>query len=101
MGRTAVLEYVYLLVDCTCTHEATVSRRACFASLASIFKPVLTFWLSDLRCRLKGNLSGPMKTGIGPGGPHTMAVSYDYISGRVHVRRIYLLIAINKLLINY
>ena len=26
-----------------------------------------------------------MKTGVGPGGPRSMAVSYDYISGCVHV----------------
>ena len=62
-----------------------MSRLACFASFASIYRPVLTFWQSDRKCRLKGNLSGPMKTGVGPGGPRSMAVSYDYISGCVHV----------------
>ena len=74
----------YLLVCNTCTPGTTVSRLACFAS---IYRPVLTFWQSDLKCRLKGNLSGPMKTGVGPGGPHPMAVSWDYISDRVHVAR--------------
>ena len=64
-----------------------MSRLACFGSLASIYEPVLAFWQSDSKYRLKGKLFGPMKTGIGPAGPHTMAVSYDYISGRVRVRR--------------
>ena len=64
-----------------------VSDMACFSSLALINAPVLTFWQSDLKCRLKGNLSGPMKAGVGPGGPRPMAVSRDYISGLVHVRR--------------
>ena len=59
----------------------------CFASFVSIYVPVLTFWQSDQKCRLKGNLSGPMKAGVGPGGPRPMAVSYDYISGRVHLKR--------------
>ena len=58
--------------------------KACFASLASTYRLVLTFWQSDLKCRLKGNLSGPMKTGVGPGGPLPIAVSWDYISGREH-----------------
>ena len=62
-----------------------MSHMACFASLASISEPVLTFWQSDPKCRLKGNLNGLMKTGVGPGGPRSMAVSYDYISGRVRV----------------
>jgi len=75
----------YLLVCTTCTPGTTVSRLACFASFASIYRPVLTFWQSDRKCRLKGNLSGPMKTGVSPGGPRSMAVSYDYISGCVHV----------------
>ena len=75
----------YLLVDCKCTHGTTVSRLACFGSLASIHEPVLTFWQSDRKGRLKGNLSGLLKTGVGPAGSHPMAVSYDYISGRVHV----------------
>ena len=48
---------------------------ACYASLASISVTVLTFWQSDQKCRLKGNLSGHMKTGVGPAWPHTMAVS--------------------------
>ena len=47
----------------------------------------LAFWQSDPKCRLNGNLFGTMETGIGPAGPHSMAVSWDYISGRVHVRR--------------
>ena len=54
-------------------------------SFASIYRPVLTFGQSDRKCRLRGNLSGPMKTGLGPYGPRSMAVSYDYISGCVHV----------------
>ena len=62
-----------------------MSRLAFFASFASIYRPVLTFWQSDRKCKLKGNLYGPMKTGVGPGGPRSMAVSYDYISGCVHV----------------
>ena len=33
------------------------------------------------------SVQGTMKTGVGLAGPHTIAVSYDYISGRVHVRR--------------
>ena len=62
-----------------------MSRLACLGSLASIYETVLALWQSDPKCRLKGNLSGPMKTGVGPGGPRAMAVSYDYISGCVHV----------------
>ena len=45
---------------------------AYFASLASSHEPVLTFWQSDRKSRLKGNLSGPMKTGAGPGGLRPM-----------------------------
>ena len=52
-----------------------MSHMACFASLASISEPVLTFWQSDPKCRLKGNLSGPIKTVVGPAGPHTLAAS--------------------------
>ena len=64
-----------------------MSRLACFGSLASIYEPVLAFWQSDPKCRLKGNLFGPMETSVGPAGPQTMAVSEEYISGRVQVRR--------------
>ena len=69
----------------TCTPGTTVSRLASLAGLVAIYRPVLAFWQSDRKCRLKGNLSGPMKTGVGPGGPRSMAVSYVYISGCVHV----------------
>ena len=65
----------YLLVGRTCTPGTTVSRVASLAGLVAIYRPVLAFWQSDRKCRLKGNLSGPMKTGVGPGGPHPMAVS--------------------------
>ena len=76
---------LYLLVENTCTYETAVSRSASLATSVTIYKPVLTFWQSDRKCRLKGNLSGPMKTGVGPGGPRSMAISYGYISGCVHV----------------
>ena len=64
-----------------------MSHMACFANLALIFEPALTFWQSDSKCRLNGNLNGPVKTGVGPGGPRPMAVSNDNISGHVHARR--------------
>ena len=59
----------YLLVCTTCTHETTVSRLAILAASLTIYRPVLAFWTSDRKCRLKDNLYGPMKTGVGPGGP--------------------------------
>ena len=61
--------------------------RRTAATSVTISEPVLTFWQSDRKCRLKGNLSGPMKTGVGPRGPHPMAVSEDSISGLAHVGR--------------
>ena len=74
VGRSETARIPNLTSTCTCTHETTVSHMACFASLASINAPVLTFWQSNRKCRIKGNLSGPMKTGVGPGGPRPMAV---------------------------
>ena len=64
-----------------------MSRLATLATsvrIEQVFKTVLTFWQSELN----GNMSGPMKTCVGPGGPHPMAVSEDSISGCVHVGRI-------------
>ena len=75
-----ILNRIYLLVDCTFPRM----WDTCFASLATVYESVLTFWQSDLKCRLKGNLSGRMKTCAGLDGPQTMAVSLDYISGRLH-----------------
>ena len=43
-------ETFYLLVCHTCTPGTTVSRLACFGSLASMFEPVLAFWHSDPNC---------------------------------------------------
>ena len=59
-------DYYYLLVCTTCTYETTVSRLAILATSLTIYRPVLAFWLSDRKCRLKGNLYGPMKTSVGP-----------------------------------
>ena len=58
-----------------------------FASLAPRTEPALTFRQSDPKCRLFGNLYGPLKTGVGQARHNTMAVSLNYISGRVHVGR--------------
>ena len=63
----------YLLVYHTCTPDNVpiglfrhfgLDLRTCFDVLAVIYE-----------VQTEGNLSGPMKTGLGPGGPHPMAVS--------------------------
>ena len=43
---------------------------------ASIYELVLTFWQSDQSCRLNGNLSALVKTGVGPAGRHPLAVTH-------------------------
>ena len=74
-----------------------MSHMACFASFASISEPVLAFWQSDSRCRLNGNMNGPMKTVVGPAGPRILAVSKDYMSGRVHLGRTYTIGILDRL----
>ena len=61
-----------------------MSLMASFASLASIYEPLLTFWQPIRKCRLKGNLNGRMKTCVGPGGPplwqfHTITILAVYM----------------------
>ena len=55
-----------------------------------MYEPVLTFWQSDPKCRLMGNLNGPMKNGVGPGCPtlwqfHRITFLAVYMDD-VHVR---------------
>ena len=71
----------YLLVCTKCTRGTTVSRLACLASFASIYRPVLTFWQSDLKCRLKGLDLGPelMALELSPIGADPTAIPQERV----------------------